>query len=90
VREECDVGPGYEIEVDMLYGAFKVWAENNGHKKSSKQVFGRDLHAAVPSLRKPQQRGTEKRRRVYSGIRLKPPGTEDPNRTDPDYMAPEP
>ncbi len=68
VREECDVQAGYEIEVDMLYGAFKVWAENNGHTKSSKQVFGRDLHAAVPSLRKPQQRGTEKRRRVYSGI----------------------
>ena len=66
VREECDVQAGYEIEVDKLYGAFKVWAENNGHTKSSKQVFGRDLHAAVPSLRKPQQRGTEKRRRVYS------------------------
>jgi putative DNA primase/helicase len=47
VREECDVQAGYEIEVDMLYGAFKVWAENNGHTKSSKQVFGRDLHAAV-------------------------------------------
>ena len=89
VREECDVGAGYEIEVDVLYAAFKVWAENNGHKKSSKQVFGRDLHAAVPSLRKPQQRGTEKRRRVYSGIRLKRPGTEDANKTDPDYMAPE-
>ena len=95
VREECDVQAGYEIEVDMLYGAFKVWAENNGHTKSSKQVFGRDLHAAVPSLRKPQQRGTEKRRRVYSGIRLKPLGTPDPDdkppgRADPDYMAPEP
>jgi putative DNA primase/helicase len=85
VREECDVGAGYEVEVDVLYGAFKVWAENNGHTKSSKQVFGRDLHAAVPSLRKPQQRGTEKRRRVYSGIRLK-----DPDKADPDYMAPEP
>jgi putative DNA primase/helicase len=90
VREECDVGAGYETEVDKLYGAFKVWAENNGHTKSSKQVFGRDLHAAVPSLRKPQQRGTEKRRRVYSGIRLKPLGTEDTAKTDPDYMAPEP
>ena len=95
VREECDVQAGYEIEVDKLYGAFKVWAENNGHTKSSKQVFGRDLHAAVPSLRKPQQRGTEKRRRVYSGIRLKPLGTAEPDDkppgwADPDYMAPEP
>ena len=78
VREECDVQAGYEIEVDKLYGAFKVWAENNGHTKSSKQVFGRDLHAAVPSLRKPQQRGTEKRRRVYSGICRSPSARRSP------------
>ena len=45
--------------------------------------------AGLPGA-KPQQRGTEKRRRVYSGIRLKPLGTEDPAKTDPDYMAPEP
>ena len=38
VREGCDVQAGYEIEVGKLYGAFKVWAENNGHTKSSKQV----------------------------------------------------
>ena len=65
------MGSNYEIEVDLLYGAYKIWAENNGHSKKSKQVFGRDLHAVVPAIKKPGQRGTETRRRVYPGIQLK-------------------
>jgi putative DNA primase/helicase len=72
VREECETGSRYEIDVDALYGAFKVWAENNGHPKKTKQVFGRDLRAAHSAIR-PAQRGSfEARYRVYPGIRLKP------------------
>ena len=77
VREECEVDANYEIAVDDLYGAFKIWAENNGHGKKSKQTFGRDLRAVLPSLGKPMQRGTETRKRVYSGIRLKPNGQDE-------------
>jgi putative DNA primase/helicase len=83
VREECDVQAGYEIEVDMLYSAFKVWAENNGHTKSSKQVFGRDLHAAVPSLRKPQQRGTENAGAFILESASSPPARRIPSRRIP-------
>ena len=70
-REECEPGP-YEIEVETLYGAYKIWAENNGHSRKSKQVFGRDLHAAHPAIKRPEQRGTGSARyRVYPGIRLR-------------------
>jgi putative DNA primase/helicase len=72
VREECDVGSDYETEVDVLYGAFKVWAENNGHAKKTKQVFGRDLRAAYPAIRSAQRGRIETRYRVYPGIGLKP------------------
>jgi putative DNA primase/helicase len=83
VRESCELHTDYEIEVDALYSAFKGWAEDNGHTKVSKQVFGRDLHAAVPSLKKPRQRGVEKRQRFYFGIRLKTAAAPDP-----DHRAP--
>jgi putative DNA primase/helicase len=36
VRERCVVAPDREVAVDDLYGAYKIWAENNGHSKKSK------------------------------------------------------
>src|SRR5262249_32637768 len=74
VREHCDIGQAeYEIDVDQLYTDFKGWAENNGYPKTTKQLFGPDLHAASPAIRikRPGASEGEKRRRVYSGIRLK-------------------
>jgi hypothetical protein len=72
----------------MSFASFRRFWAVAANRNSSLAPFG--PHAAVPSLRKPQQRGTEKRRRIYSGIRLKPLGSEDSAKTDPDYMAPEP
>ena len=69
VREQCDTGADKQVAVDELYGAFKIWAENNGHAKPTKQLFGRDLRAAVPSIRVTQPRGSDgKQYRAYSGI----------------------
>ena len=45
-------------------------AEDNGHAKATKQNFGRDLRAAVPSVRVKRPRDGEARSRVYSGINL--------------------
>jgi putative DNA primase/helicase len=78
VREQCRVDPEREIEAGALYKAYKSWAEDNGHPKPSKQNFGRDLRAAVPSIRvtRPKSEGgekgdgLEKRPRFYSGITL--------------------
>ena len=57
VREKCMTGATREIEPDSLYGAYKVWCEDNEHPKASKHAFGRDLRAAVPSILK-ERRGT--------------------------------
>jgi putative DNA primase/helicase len=70
VREQCEVGPDREEEIDALYAAYRAWAEHNGHSKSAKHVFGRDLRAAVPSVRVTRPREANARPRTYLGIRL--------------------
>ncbi len=82
VRENCvlganEVGDPFEITVEHLYGDFKIWAENNGHTKSTKQTFGRDLRAAFPAIgmtrpRQKQPGEEDERVRIYVGIRLRP------------------
>jgi putative DNA primase/helicase len=68
-REQCEVAPNLEIRADDLYAAYKPWAEDNGHSKKSKQTFGRDLHAAFPSISVKRPYGD--RRRVYVGIDIR-------------------
>jgi len=70
VRDRCETGGSREIEVDKLYGAYKIWCEDNNHSKASKSTFGRDLVAAIPSIRKTRP-GTETRLHVYTGIALR-------------------
>ena len=73
VREKCEVGTKHEVGVDLIYGSYKTWCEDNEHPKASKQIFGRDLRAAVPSVHKSRPRNDEhSRHHVYSGIRLIP------------------
>jgi putative DNA primase/helicase len=69
VREQCEIAANYEIVVDDLYAAYKTWAEDSGHSKKSKQTFGRDLHAAFPSISVKRPYGD--RRRVYVGIDIR-------------------
>ena len=71
VREKCEVDATKETEVDVLYGAYKTWCEDNEHSKASKQMFGRDLRAAVPSVRKTRPRSGTERHQVYAGIGLR-------------------
>ena len=70
VRERCRVDAGREITVEELYAAYRSWCEDNGHAKPTKQSFGRDLRAAVPSVSVKRGREGEARFRVYSGISL--------------------
>jgi putative DNA primase/helicase len=71
VRDCCDRGADKEIAVDDLYKAWREWAEDNGHMRSTKQVFGRDLRAAVPGLRVVQHGPEGARVRVYAGVDLR-------------------
>ncbi len=73
VRDCCEVGVGYRAWVDDMYDAWKRWCESDGrHTVSSKQLFGRDLAAAVPGVicRRHSAQG-----RFYDGICLRAEGT---------------
>jgi putative DNA primase/helicase len=71
VRERCAVDANSEVEVDTLYAAYKDWCADNEHPKATKQVFGRDLRAAVPAVRKARPRDQMSRHHVYAGIALR-------------------
>ncbi len=72
-RDRCVSGPDQLVAVDELYKAFRDWADDNGHVKSTKQVFGRDLRAAVAGrLKIERPRDGDERMRVYAGISLRP------------------
>jgi putative DNA primase/helicase len=71
VRDRCEVGIGCEISVTDLFDAWKVWAEDNGHKPGTVQTFGRDIRAVVPALRQVRPREGEDRERHYVGLQLK-------------------
>jgi putative DNA primase/helicase len=73
VREKCELGADKQIDVDILYTAYKQWAEDNGYEKRSKALFGRDLRPAHPLIRKTRPRdktGEDDRHHVYAGIAL--------------------
>ena len=69
VRDHCEVGPLHEERIDTLYGAWRLWAEENGQRRTTAQTFGRDLRAVVPGLRVVRPRDGDRERR-YRGIRL--------------------
>jgi putative DNA primase/helicase len=79
VREKCELGTDKEVDVNELYAAHKTWCEETEHPKLSKALFGRDLRAAVPAIRRtrPRDKGTiqqkdgDDRHYVYSGIALR-------------------
>jgi len=70
VRDRCAVNPVAAVPIDHLYAAWKVWADDNGHRPGSVQTFGRDLRAVIPGLRVVQPRGGEERERHYRGVAL--------------------
>jgi putative DNA primase/helicase len=69
VRERCHRGG--EVAVDDLFSAWRTWCDDNGHRRGSKQTFGRNLRAVVPALRIMQPRGPDGRQyRAYVGVSL--------------------
>ena len=78
VRDRCVIGSDETVKIDELYRSFRDWAEANGHVKSTKQVFGRDLRAALPGRLKVAQPGAgDNRPRAYEGIGLTPDAAAD-------------
>jgi len=72
VRERCVVGAGYRVAVDDLYSAWKAWCDARGPREpGTEQTFGRDLLAAVPTLRRTRPQEGGERYRAYEGIALR-------------------
>lgn len=69
VRDRCEVSGAWEVPCAELYGAWRAWAEDNGHRVGSSSSFGRDLRAVLPSLRTVRPREDD-RQRWYRGLRL--------------------
>ena len=68
VREVCTVGP-YEVPVDALWHAWKAECASDNRHPGTKATFGRDLRAAVPSVRRVKPRlGSDRRVYTYTGI----------------------
>jgi putative DNA primase/helicase len=72
VRDRCRVGPGCRVAVADLFAAWKQWCETQGRKEAGTEaMFGRDLLAAVATLRRVRPRDGEDRYRAYEGIGLR-------------------
>ena len=72
IREQCNVGPAFEIEVELLFIGWLNWCKANGRKKHGTiQTFGRDLRAKLPGLKIVRPREGDDRHRKYVGIDLK-------------------
>ncbi|MGZ4585068.1 MAG: DNA primase family protein [Mycobacterium sp.] len=78
VRDRCVRGPSESVAADSLYGAWKGWAEDNGHQPGAKSTFGRNLRAVVPGLKTSQPRVGGGRERRYERIGLRACNAEDP------------
>jgi len=69
IRDRCQFGPDRSIEIEELYKVYRQWAEEQGQRASSRQIFGRDLRAARAELKVVRPWAGD-RRRQYVGISI--------------------
>ena len=73
LRDECEIGDGYEVKVDLIFGAWLSWCESQGRDRpGTKEAFGRDLRAAAPRVKRTRLREGDSRDYYYEGIGLRP------------------
>jgi putative DNA primase/helicase len=72
--ERCEIGVGYAVPVDHLFGEWERWCEGQRRQNvGTKQSFGRDLRAVRPNLvtKSYRQKGSRGAIRCFEGIRIK-------------------
>ena len=67
VRDQCLMGAKHAVPFDELYKAWQAWCNEHGRRAGSAQVFGRDLRAAFPGVKKTRPREGGDRFRAYQG-----------------------
>lgn len=71
VRERCTTGAACSVPVDALWAVWRDWAEDNGVRPGTKQVFGRNLLSVIPQLNRTRPRDAYGRQvATYNGITL--------------------
>ncbi len=71
VRERCTTGPACTVAVDDLWAIWREWAEDNGVRPGTKQVFGRNLLSVIPQLNRTRPRAPSGERiPIYHGVAL--------------------
>ena len=68
VRDRCRVKASEIVRVDDLWAAWRAWCEDDNRHPGTKAVFGRNLKAAVPMIRKTRPRHGGDRAHRYEGI----------------------
>jgi putative DNA primase/helicase len=72
VRECCVVDGRAKVSRADIFAAWKLWCEAGNREPGGDGLFGRDLRAAVPTIRDTQPREDGERYRAYQGIGLLP------------------
>jgi putative DNA primase/helicase len=71
IRDCCSLGPDKSIEVDALYRRYQKWCEHTGRGASNRQVFGRDLRASRPEIKRRKIGPADDRMPTYTGVTIK-------------------
>ena len=71
-RDRCNLGHRYEIPVKDLFAAWKDWCGRNENNPGTTAIFGRNLSAAFPAIRRTRPSGEGRRPYVYQGVALDP------------------
>jgi putative DNA primase/helicase len=76
LRERCSIGPDETVPRSDLYDEYTDWCKDHGRKHVLDTAgFGRDLHAAIPTLRTTKPRVEGEFVRHYVGVGLRPVGS---------------
>ncbi|HAL27874.1 MAG TPA: hypothetical protein DCP25_14210 [Chloroflexi bacterium] len=82
VRDNCVRGAEHEVDVDVLYKAWRSWSDEQGRERpGSATTFGKNLRAVVPGVKRVRPRDDGSRQYRYAGIRLRT--ATDPQRPGP-------
>ena len=71
VRDLCELDAGHQITTAALWEMWKQWCDDNGRQPGARAMFGRNLSAAYPQIRKGRPRDQSGRIQTYFGIRPK-------------------
>ena len=71
LRDRCVRDPNMSVAVEELWSQWKEWCGENNARTGTKAMLGRDLRAAMPTIRMSRPRKDEDRVYFYDGLGLR-------------------